>query len=283
LIPLSCTVVIAFLPLFLNPSAGYAQSLGEIVRGQRAAKQRVSPRIYTNEDLARPQILDPSEREHLQHPASTVPAPAPEKIERPQSPVFVTAPATPQFVQPLSVPMSLGDVARFYRLQKQLRPQPAPQEVLATGGGTPQISSLPTLSVPPFEEAAPESPLERESLPSDRQVRVLAGDSLWKIARRYLGDGMQWNRIAAANPELADPSRLRIGQTLRLPGETSAMLAATQIRVQPGDSLWKLAKAQWGAGQAWGCILESNPQIQGPDRIYPGQTLTLPDVCSAKA
>jgi len=290
-IPLLSTVVIALLPMFLNPRAGYAQSLGEVVRGQWTAKQRVSPRVYTNEDLVRPQILDPSERERLQHPASTVPAPVPKKIEQPQSPLPVTVPVAPPFVQPLPAPMPLGDVARFYRLQKQLR-QPlapsAPQEALAAGRSAPQSSPLPTLSAPPVREAGAErqaavvSPLEREPLPSERQVRVITGDSLWKLARRYFGDGMQWRRIAAANPQLADPNRLRVGQTLRLPAETSTVLAANQIRVQSGDSLWKLAKAQWGTGQAWSCILESNPQIQGPDRIYPGQTLTLPDACSAK-
>ncbi len=292
--PISASLLsaVVFLSIILNVHAGYAQGLGEAAREQRAhAAKRSSAHVYTNEDLARPQILHPSDRERSQHPASAVPAAAPGTVIQPPAPLPVTAPATPQFVQPLPAPMPLGDVARFYRQQKQPRQQPAPdapQETLATGRGAPQTPPLPALSAPPARAAAAERqavvapPPEREPLPSERHVRVNAGDSLWKLARRYLGDGTQWRKIAAVNPQLTDAHRLRVGQTLRLPSEASTSLAATQIRVQSGDSLWKLAKAQWGTGQAWSCILESNPQIQGPDRIYPGQTLTLPEACSAK-
>ena len=111
------------------------------------------------------------------------------------------------------------------------------------------------------------------------------GGSLWKIASRYLGDGNQWREIATANPELTNPNLIRAGQQLRLPGDTVAAAAAApaapQIRVQPGDSLWKLAKAQWGQGQAWSCIAESNPQVPQSGTIYPGQLLTVPQSCSA--
>lgn len=45
---------------------------------------------------------------------------------------------------------------------------------------------------------------------------VLAGDTLWGIAARELGDGARWIEIAALN-DLADPSRIYPGQILRVP------------------------------------------------------------------
>ncbi|PZS34405.1 MAG: hypothetical protein DLM59_04765 [Pseudonocardiales bacterium] len=43
------------------------------------------------------------------------------------------------------------------------------------------------------------------------------GDSLWAIASRVYGDGTQWTRIAAANPQIADPDLIVSGQVLTLP------------------------------------------------------------------
>ncbi|MEE9212733.1 MAG: LysM domain-containing protein [Phycisphaeraceae bacterium] len=45
---------------------------------------------------------------------------------------------------------------------------------------------------------------------------VQKGDTLWSIARRNYGDGQRWKEIAEANG-IANPSRLRAGQTLVLP------------------------------------------------------------------
>jgi nucleoid-associated protein YgaU len=44
-------------------------------------------------------------------------------------------------------------------------------------------------------------------------LRVLPGDSLWRIAERVYGDGRRWPLIAEANG-LADPDRLVVGQRL---------------------------------------------------------------------
>jgi nucleoid-associated protein YgaU len=60
--------------------------------------------------------------------------------------------------------------------------------------------------------------------------RVRAGDSLWKIAQRALGDGERWREIAALNPEI-DPSRIREGQSLRLPSGARAQAAPSRTTV----------------------------------------------------
>ncbi|MFJ7205825.1 LysM peptidoglycan-binding domain-containing protein [Streptomyces sp. NPDC098789] len=54
--------------------------------------------------------------------------------------------------------------------------------------------------------------------PSARQVCVVVrGDSLQSIAARHSGRAVDWRRIAELNG-IDDPSKLRPGRTLLLPG-----------------------------------------------------------------
>lgn len=47
--------------------------------------------------------------------------------------------------------------------------------------------------------------------------------------------------------------------------------------VKPGDSLWKIAKAQLGSGIKWGAIYKANKGIiKNPNKIYAGQVLVIP-------
>ena len=47
--------------------------------------------------------------------------------------------------------------------------------------------------------------------------------------------------------------------------------------VQKGDSLSKIAQAQYGDGKKWKAIFEANrDQITNPDLIHPGQVLKIP-------
>jgi LysM repeat protein len=49
---------------------------------------------------------------------------------------------------------------------------------------------------------------------------VRSGETLWAIAERYYGDGSRYTEIAAAN-HLSNPSLLRVGQRLSIPGKKS--------------------------------------------------------------
>ena len=49
---------------------------------------------------------------------------------------------------------------------------------------------------------------------------VQAGDSLWALAEKYLGDGRHWGRIADANPG-QDPDKLDVGTSLKIPAQQS--------------------------------------------------------------
>jgi hypothetical protein len=56
---------------------------------------------------------------------------------------------------------------------------------------------------------------------------VKPGDTLWKLAARYLGDGNRWREFLRANPSLGNRSTLTVGATLRVPGSTVAAKPAT--------------------------------------------------------
>lgn len=47
--------------------------------------------------------------------------------------------------------------------------------------------------------------------------------------------------------------------------------------VKKGDTLWAVAKAQYGDGSKYNAIFEANrPMLSDPDKIYPGQVLRIP-------
>ena len=58
---------------------------------------------------------------------------------------------------------------------------------------------------------------------------------------------------------------------------TSAMRAGTYVVVQPGNSLWRLARRTYGSGPNYTLIFEANQDnIRDPDLIYPGQVFSVP-------
>ncbi|NUA99281.1 LysM peptidoglycan-binding domain-containing protein [Azospirillum melinis] len=68
-----------------------------------------------------------------------------------------------------------------------------------------------------------------------------------------------------------------------LPVQVSAMPASAtdgrNVVVQPGNSLWRLARRTYGDGMLYTTIYTANrEQIRDPDMIYPGQIFALPQV-----
>jgi len=55
------------------------------------------------------------------------------------------------------------------------------------------------------------------------------------------------------------------------------MISEGQVVVQPGNSLWRIARREYGQGTRYTHIFSANrEQINNPDLIYPGQIFTLP-------
>jgi len=62
------------------------------------------------------------------------------------------------------------------------------------------------------------------------------------------------------------------------PADTKNLKPGTFAVVQPGNSLWRLARKTYGQGVRYHLIFEANrDQIQIPDMIYPGQVFHLPN------
>ncbi|MFT5139403.1 MAG: nucleoid-associated protein YgaU [Lysobacterales bacterium] len=49
--------------------------------------------------------------------------------------------------------------------------------------------------------------------------------------------------------------------------------------VKSGDTLWKISQEMYGNGSKYMKIFEANtPLLENPDKIFPGQELTIPDL-----
>jgi nucleoid-associated protein YgaU len=75
----------------------------------------------------------------------------------------------------------------------------------------------------------------------------------------------------------------RVAQRMEMPfarAEPSAELGAgssDRIVVQPGNSLWRIARRVYGEGTRYSVIYQANREmIRDPNLIYPGQVFALP-------
>jgi nucleoid-associated protein YgaU len=360
-LPLRVAGIALLLGLAVSQCLG--QDLGELARQERARKQSQpasSPQhVYTNEDLARPQILLKEDQARLAAPgtepaaaianhaerdvvfgeqsvATQVSTSSPDNPEiplgdvarhyrqakqirerqaegplpgpwvesllaRPEAPSVAPtlAPAAVQtsvvpnvvrpvgpFLAPPGNDAPLGDVARYYRWLKEVRKAQRQADAAAGEHLSLVNSTLSGAGPAPLASVRDRMPLSEathsvhgpEPAPP-RRVRVARGDSLWKLAQRYLGSGAQWRELAALNPQIVEPRRLQIGDWIRLPELASPRDVARTIRVRKGDTLWKIAAIQLGSGFAWTCVARANADLADANFILPEQVLNLPLRC----
>uniref|UniRef100_UPI0039B8B640 LysM peptidoglycan-binding domain-containing protein n=2 Tax=Albidovulum sp. TaxID=1872424 RepID=UPI0039B8B640 len=75
-------------------------------------------------------------------------------------------------------------------------------------------------------------------------------------------------------PEPAAPSGPASGAA---PEAATPAARAVIVTVQPGFSLWRIARENYGEGLLYVKVFEANrDQIRDPDLIYPGQIFTVP-------
>jgi len=360
----SRTIAGALVCVFGAAAPGLAQSVADAARQQRERRpqQPCVNRVLTNDDLDRAEILSAKDRACLEAAREAAPAaaapfsanaavrPLPSELPpfQPVVPtfhldslIFPYESALPDFplaqIAPYDREMKAARLAREAQLQKtvvvsvppgrsrlhaaalapgiapsipDLRLQPAPLDAklppapfVPAPGVAPSSAPARFGKVSPVRVVLPDAS-RNSNLRSEiraSSVRVEPGDSLWKIAARHLGDGRAWRALVALNPQISDPNLIHPGDVLRLPLEAANLKAemgstgaaegaasetrtsgagSASVRVVLGDTLWALARTQFGRGTAWTCIAQAN-QLPNPHLILPGQTLTLPASCPA--
>jgi LysM repeat protein len=129
-------------------------------------------------------------------------------------------------------------------------------------------TEVPPTAIPPTSAPAP------TTAPGSGTTTytVQRGDTLYSIARRY---GSTVEAIAAAN-SIANPSLIRVGQTLTIPGGTGVPVpvpsGGTTYVVQRGDNLFRIA-LRYGISYVY---LAQYNGIADPSRIYVGQVIKIP-------
>lgn len=135
--------------------------------------------------------------------------------------------------------------------------------------------------------------------PATKPHRVGAGETLWSLARTYLGDGARYPEIAELNRDVLgdDPGFLEVDWVLRVPdtdkGNAQTTDAPPNVQLEDGeravtvkanDTLSELAEAELDDPSAYPEIFEASKDITQPggahltdaDMINVGWTLVIP-------
>lgn len=98
---------------------------------------------------------------------------------------------------------------------------------------------------------------------------VESGDTLWNIARTYLGSWTKYNMIMSLNN--LQNETIYPGQILKIPLKNQNNI----YTVQPGDNLWNISLKLLGDGNRFYEIIKLN-NLQS-DQVTEGQTLKIPE------
>ena len=135
-------------------------------------------------------------------------------------------------------------------------------------------------------DAAGHTTIGGRAEPGARLIVYLDGKPLGQITA---GAGGRW-QITLDQPVSQGLHRFRVDQVdasgrvvarVETPFSRAAMVASlpdqTSVIVQPGNSLWRIARRIYGEGPRFSVIYQANKdQIREPDLIYPGQIFVVP-------
>lgn len=144
-----------------------------------------------------------------------------------------------------------------------------------------------------IQASEPAEPFSRE--PNLEMYEVKKGDTLFTIARSYLGKGSLWQRIVQANPGI-DPHKIHPGLRVKIPVENERLedpsplsqkerklkeaqenLEGKYYVVKKGDTLCSISQRFYGTRSRWKDILEANKQRIADVRNIPeGLRIRLP-------
>jgi len=192
------------------------------------------------------------------------------------------------------------DIFNEPAVEPSLANSETPDATGLTGPGTPAPAALGTTGPIVLPEPAAVAP-------ATTTYTVASGDTLGGIAKKTYGKETAWTAIQAANPGV-NPNNLKVGTVLQLPaadqlpageqvaaasksrggtrastpaakkgGSKSTGTTGRRYTVKNGDTLWKIAKAEYGTATKANVdrIREAN-SIGSDGALKAGQSLTIP-------
>ena len=232
-----------------------------------ATQMGYGPKIALPANVSTPLVKDATNRVQNQAPAAGIPVPATPmpfatsvaygpaygRVEAPIAPSVAkeraressVASGAPVVAVPVAAPVVRLTLTEHSIVRPPAEPaksvEPATSKVSVTAPGEVLVRTevRPDVAKPATDPAAGVFEPNRSQAIADitGRVKVVPGDSLWKLAVRYFGNGLRWKRLATLNPQLSDPNRIRVGEWIQIPSERKQ--SAKHLVVQPGDTMGK--------------------------------------------
>ena len=212
------------------------------------------------------------------------------EAQRPAAPAQ-PAPAAPTIEPSNAAPAPSGPLAVLI----PSRPEAAGPRLLQGPEPTPAVRGAPRLGIDSVEYDQAGSMRFAGGAPPGTTLRLYVDD-------KYIGDAVadaqgRWALMPETQPSIGR-HRLRVDQISPADGRVLARaevpfqreelpaeaFAEQRIVVQPGNNLWRIARATYGRGTRYTVIYQANKdQIADPNRIFPGQVFALPTAQPAPA
>jgi nucleoid-associated protein YgaU len=212
------------------------------------------------------------------------------EAQRPAAPAQ-PAPAAPATEPSNAAPAPSGPLAVLI----PSRPEAAGPRLLQAPEPAPAARGAPRLGIDSVEYDQAGSMRFAGGAPPGTTLRLYVDD-------KYIGDAVadaqgRWALMPETQPSIGR-HRLRVDQISPADGRVLARaevpfqreelpaeaFAEQRIVVQPGNNLWRIARATYGRGTRYTVIYQANKdQIADPNRIFPGQVFALPTAQPAPA
>ena len=122
---------------------------------------------------------------------------------------------------------------------------------------------------------------QEESKPEE--YKVVANDSLSKLADKFYGDIELWPVLAREN-NIANPNIIHVDSTLKIPSKDQALqtkeqMTQTTYKVEKGETLFIIAQKMYGDGSRWPTIARANNLGRLPNGnplVFAESTIKIP-------
>lgn len=190
-----------------NPYKPYTDGrVSEAVAAAPAAQPEAAKPAETQQQTAPEQKPAPA-------PAATTAA-APTATPPASSTPSATTPDSATPAKPADTPAAPATTAPVTSAPATSAPATSAPATSAPAAET-QAATAPVTSVP--ATAAPAPPVSEKPTTPTTHV-IVAGDTLWDLAKTYYGNAKQWHKLVAANRNIK-PHRLLVGEKLTIPAK----------------------------------------------------------------